>query len=263
VPQYLRGARWALRCRWAVHPTYLAWSRYRGTRAILSDDTQIVIEAYMRSANTFSVVAFQMAQPQPVRVAHHLHAPIQLIAAAERGIPALSIIRKPADATASVTIRSPYVSLEQAVDAYIRFYEPLIAYRDRCFVARFEDVTSDLGAVIDRVNANYGTAFTPFDHTEENVRQAYALIDERALRPAWAPAIRAYVSGEISRADLAAARNGGPALDQSALPESRVARPSEQRKQRAARIRERYASPQLAPLRERAEAVYRTFADRA
>ncbi len=262
LPQYLRGARWALRSRWAEHSSYLTWSRYRGVRAVLSDDTKIVIEAYMRSANTFSVVAFQMAQPEPVRVAHHLHAPIQLMAAADRGLPAMSIIRKPVDATASVTIRSPYVSLEQAVAAYVRFYGPLRAYKDRCFVARFEDVTSDLGAVIERLNAHYGTSFTPFEHTQENVGLAYALIDERALRPEWAPAIRAYVSGEISRADLAAARNGSHGLDQ-AVPESRVARPSAHRTERAETIRERYMSPQLARLRERAEAVYRSFVDDA
>ena len=133
----------------------------QGSNLQADKETEIVIEAYMRSANTFSVVAFQMSQERPVRLAHHLHAPIQLVDAARRGIPALSIVRHPGDAAASVTIRSPHVSLEQALAAYTRFYLSLAGHADRCMVVRFEDVTSDLGAVIGRLNERFGTAFTP------------------------------------------------------------------------------------------------------
>ena len=214
----------------------------------------------MRSANTFSVVAFQLAQERPVPVAHHLHAPIQLMEAARREIPAMSIVRRPGDAAASVTIRSPHVSLEQALEAYVRFYEALVPFRDRCTVVRFEDVTSDFGATVERLNERYGTSFTPFQHTEENVRAVYALIDERARRPAWAPAMQAFVNGYISLDELQAARNGHQP-DLETVPEHRVARPSAERKARAAEVQELYRSPQLARLRERAEAAYRTFVD--
>jgi len=107
-----------------------------------------VIEGYMRSANTFSTVAFQTSQPRPVRLAHHLHAPAQIIAAARLGIPVLVPVRPPRDAAISVTIRSPQVSLRQALDAHRRFHEAILPVRGSCHVARFEDVTSDLGAVI-------------------------------------------------------------------------------------------------------------------
>jgi hypothetical protein len=227
---------------------------------VVRPDTEIVIEAYPRSANTFSVAAFQMAQPRPVPVAHHLHAPIQLVEAARAGIPALGIVRPPSDVAASVTIRSPHVSLEQALEAYIRFYEPLAPYRDRCMVVPFEEVTSDFGAVIERLNGRCGTSFAPFQHTDENVRAVYALIEEKASHPAWEPAIHAYVSGRISKAELDAARNGHRA-DLAAVPEHRVARPSAERKARAAEVHELYRSRQLAPLRERAEATYRAFAE--
>ena len=214
----------------------------------------------MRSANTFSVVAFQMAQERPVPVAHHLHAPIQLVEAARMGIPAFSIVHRPGDAADSVTIRSPHVSLEQALEAYARFYECLVPYRDRCLVVPFEDVTSDLGAVIERLNQHYGTSFTPFQHTDENVRAVYALIDERARRPAWATAIHAYVSGHITMAELEAARNGHRD-DLGSVPEHRVARPSGERAARAEAVLERYRSADLARLRERAETAYRAFAE--
>src|SRR2546430_11380574 len=65
--QYLAGQRWALQSRWAGHPSYLAYSRRRHPLAVLRAETELVIEAYPRSANTFSAVALQISQPPPVR----------------------------------------------------------------------------------------------------------------------------------------------------------------------------------------------------
>src|SRR5215210_2906944 len=48
--------------------------------------TQIVIEGFPRSGNTFAVVAFEQAQRESVRVAHHLHMPAQVIRAAQWSI---------------------------------------------------------------------------------------------------------------------------------------------------------------------------------
>lgn len=40
---------------------------------VVARDTEIVIEGYPRSANTFAVAAFLLAQGRPVKIAHHLH----------------------------------------------------------------------------------------------------------------------------------------------------------------------------------------------
>ena len=55
-----------------------------------------MIDGYTPCGATFAVYAFQMAQPRPVRTAHHLHAPAQLVAAARADIPTLVLIREPA-----------------------------------------------------------------------------------------------------------------------------------------------------------------------
>jgi hypothetical protein len=256
---YLRAARFDLWTRASTRGAYLAWCRRRGSLGVIAQDTGLVIEGYQRSANTFSTIAFQIAQPSPVPVAHHHHAPAQIIRATRLGIPVLALVRHPRDAAVSVTIRSPYVSLELALAAYTRFYASLLPYRDGCMVGMFEEVTRDLGAVIERLNQRYGSDFTPFQHTEENVRAVYALIDDRSRRPPWAPSIQAYVSGRISKAELDAARNGHGA-DLGAVPEARVARPSGERAARAEAVLERYQSPALTRLREQAEAAYRAFA---
>jgi hypothetical protein len=262
VGRYLAGQRWALQTRWARHTSYLAYSTRRHPTAVLQAATELVIEAYPRSANTFSAFAFQLAQPRPVRLAHHLHAPAQIIAAARRGVPVLVPVRDPRECTISVTIRSPHVSLAQALDAYRRFHEAILPHRDSCHVAPFEDVTRDFGRVIEALNTKFGTSFTPFRHTQENVERVYALIEERARQPAHATAIHAYVSGLISEADLEAARRRSgpaPAGGEGRL-ERRVARPSNERRDLQARMGERYEDASLARRREAAEAAYRRFA---
>jgi hypothetical protein len=262
VGQYLAGQRWALQSRWARHPSYLVYSTRRHPTAVLQAGTELVIEAYPRSANTFSAFAFQLSQPRPVRLAHHLHAPAQIAAAARRGVPVLVSVRHPRDCTISVSIRSPHVSLSQALDAYRRFHEAVLPYRDSCHVALFEDVTSDFGGVVEGLNGRFGTAFTPFQHTQENVERVYALIEERARQPAHAAAIHAFVCGLISEADLEAARRRSgpvPAAGGGNL-ERRVARPSSARRDLQARMGERYQQRGLAGRRAAAEAVYRRFA---
>jgi hypothetical protein len=262
VGQYLAGQRWALQSRWARHPSYLTYSTRRHPTAVVRAGTELVIEAYPRSANTFSAFAFQISQPRPVRVAHHLHAPAQIAAAVRRGVPALVPVRHPRDCAISITIRSPHVSLAQALEAYRRFHEAIVPYRDFCHVALFEDVTGDFGRVVEALNAQFGTAFTPFRHTPENVEQVYALIEERARQPAHAAAIHAYVCGLISKGDLEAARElaGPAAADAGGRVEQRVARPSSERRDLQARLAERYHEEGLARLRERAESAYRRFA---
>jgi len=265
VRQYLAGTRWALRSRWSRHPSYLTYSARRHPLAVVRAETELVIEAYPRSANTFSAFAFQTSQPRPVRLAHHLHAPAQIAAAAGRGVPILVPVRHPRDCVVSIAIRSPHVSLAQALDAYRRFHEAVLPHRDACHVARFEDVTTDFGRVVEAVNARFGTAFTPFQHTPENVAAVYALIEERARQPAHAAAIHAYVCGVISRSDLDAARlRSGPAgANGEAHVEQRVARPSSERRDVQERLGERYDAAALARRRDAAESVYRRFVSAA
>ena len=78
------------------HP-FLFYNFYRlkpSYRDLLVDRrTQIVIEGFPRSGNTFAVVAFQQAQRESVRVARHLHMREQVIRAAKWGIPTLLLAR--------------------------------------------------------------------------------------------------------------------------------------------------------------------------
>ena len=153
---------------------------------VVHDGTRIVIEGYPRCGNTFATVAFQLAQGVPVEAAHHLHAEAQIVAAAESGIPAVLLIRDPEDAVVS-NARSFGYPLRTALRDYVVFYRRVLPYRDRVVVADFEDVTRDFGAVVDAVNARFGTAFARFDHTDAEVQRCFDVIDEFYRRTAPEP----------------------------------------------------------------------------
>ncbi len=173
--------RFALRSFMASQPgVYFCIQRFRPSRKnlLVSKDTEVVIEGYPRSANTYAVAAFLLAQGRPVKIAHHLHVPAQVIRGVQWGIPTIVLIREPEEAVLSLLVREPKIGAMRALKDYINFYRSIASYRAGFVVAPFEEVVSDFGQVIVRINKRFGTSFVPFSHTEENVRKVFALIEE-------------------------------------------------------------------------------------
>jgi hypothetical protein len=151
---------------------YFTLFRLLRTRKDLSravtPDTQLVIEGFPRSGNSFARRAFIMAQDQgfdKTRIAHHLHVPAQVVRAAQWQIPTLVLIRRPKDAVLSLAIRDP-ISVDQALRYYVSFYETAEKYRDAYVLGLFEEVTEDFGQVIKRINDKFGTTFSRFVTTK-------------------------------------------------------------------------------------------------
>jgi hypothetical protein len=210
---------------------FLFYNFYRlkpSRRNLLVDRrTRIVIEGFPRSGNTFAVVAFQQAQRESVRVAHHHHMPAQVIRASQLGIPTLLLARKPTDAALSLVLREPGVPIRQALKHYVSFYEKAAEYRDALVVGFFEEVTRDYGTVLERVNAKFGTEFSTFVHSEENVKSVFDHIEE------------------VHRA-----RRGGR-LDEKVIPH-----PSAVKIGLKDALKEELEAPEVRKLTARAEAVY-------
>jgi hypothetical protein len=192
--------------------------------------TEICIEGFLRSGNTFTVIAFQHVQPRVVSIAHHVHAAGAVIAAVRMGTPTLVLIRAPEESVLSYVTRWPTLTIGQALRGYVRFYDPLVPYRDRFVVGRFDEVTSDLGAVVCRVNERFGTDFVPYEATPEN---------ERAVR------------AELDVWDANTNRQEGGHVELGR------GRPTEEKEARKAELRGRYRGRIHARARVRAEALYR------
>jgi hypothetical protein len=202
--------------------------RGKNKRFLVNEHTEIVIEGFPRSANTFAVVAFSLVQEQPVRIAHHLHAPAQVLWAVRRKIPVMVLVREPTDAVLSLVMREPGVSLDQGLRRYARFYTRVAPYRQQFVVAPFEQVTNAFGGVIDRVNAQFGTSFTVFDHNEEQVEKCFSTIEELNRKRE----------------------------QREHVVELTVARPSAEREEAKDRLRLQLKEERLQPLLARASAAY-------
>lgn len=176
---------------------------------VVAEDTELVIEGFSRSGNTWAVAAFELAQQRPVKLAHHLHAPAQISRAVELEIPVLLVVRQPVDAASSTVIRHPGVTLSQVLRAYTSFHRAVLPHLSRVVVAGFERITTDFGSVTEEINRRFTTSFQPFVNTPENVGCCFARIEEmdredgtrRSLDPADTMA-RPVPAREAMRAEL-------------------------------------------------------------
>jgi hypothetical protein len=203
-----------------------------GFLAPIDDRTELVVDGYPRSGNTFVVAAIHMAQePGDLRIAHHTHMPAQLLRAVRLGLPAVALIRDPEESVLSLVVRKTQLTAGSALRGWVRFYRPVVPVRDRIVVASFEEAVADVGAIVRRVNDRFGTTFREFEHTREHVRSVQERIERGDLN----------TFGSTSEA----ARGGGlPSTARDALKD---------------RLRAQYRSNRLRSLRTRAERLYRAL----
>jgi len=230
----MSGTLYAMKTLIAKYPSLaIPIARVRGHGVVVDPDTEVVIEGFPRSANSFAVAAFEMAQGRTARIAHHVHAPAQVLRAITLGVPAIVLIREPEDAILSLMLAQPYLTPHRAVRGYVRFYDPLVPHRHRFVVGAFPDVTTDFGGVIRRVNELSGTSFAEFVHTAKRERAVFEAMEQ-------------YWEGRL-----------GPGEEL----ERQVGRPSLRREELKAALRSDYRAGQLAPLRARADLLYRRLTE--
>lgn len=131
----------------------------RSRPLIWRSDTEIVIDGYPRSANTFFCYAFEKMQGREIRLAHHSHSQSQIIRAVNNSTPTCVLIRNPEDAVKSLLIRRSNLSGSQALRGYCQFYEDIIEYSSGFYLATFEQITNNYADAIIGINNKFGTDF--------------------------------------------------------------------------------------------------------
>lgn len=210
------------------------WVRADKRATLARKDTALVMDGFLRSGNTFSVAAFQIANGSQLHLGRHLHGAPHLLRARRLGVPAVVLIRAPEDAVPSYLIRRPSLTPEDALTEYLDFYRTSWKVRDWFVVGLFKDVVSDFGRIIRQVNAKFGTSFVPYDATPENDAAAFALVEEMN---------RKECRGEVV--------------------ETHVGRPSASRDARKQEIAEMMSRPSTQALLARARACYDQYAELA
>lgn len=145
--------------------------------AFVAQDTELVLEGYFRTGNTFAVRAFNISQHEPRKVAHHTHAIATLVVAANRSLPTLVLLRRPADTVISAVQKAPGTTLAQHLKWYVRYYEAVDSLCKHFYIASFDELTADFGQVIQNLNQRFKTDFRPFEHTRENVQKVFDWIE--------------------------------------------------------------------------------------
>ncbi len=140
----------------------------RGTG--VAADTGIVIEGYQSAANSFVREAFRRVNPE-VSIASHMHSVAPLILAKQRGIPAMVLLREPVSSIISLKARFITPDFDSELRRYIHFYRQLPQVQDYALLVSFDEATSDLGGITERINQRFGASFVPF-HDDDNDLQS-------------------------------------------------------------------------------------------
>lgn len=156
----------------------LARLREGSKKRMVRRTTDIVIEGYWRCGNHFATYAFLVAQGKPMEVAHHFHAPAQLMLAVRWGVPAVLLIREPLEAIASATVYLEKDDPRGFLKFYNTFHAPLVSLAPRLVVSDFPRTVGDFGSVIAAVNQKFGRDFAPFSHMPENCARVEEMIHD-------------------------------------------------------------------------------------
>jgi hypothetical protein len=168
-----------------VHSPYIYWNQYKkkqlGMQAhesIVNEQTELVIDGFQGSANSFATVAFKQSQTRPVFLSHHLHSPNQIIQAVKNDIPVLLTVREPEGAVLSLTSRWYYISVESALKSYIGFYSKLKPYVDGCVISNFVQTTQHLDRTIEAINIRFNTNFDLINLEIAKTKSRQAISDQ-------------------------------------------------------------------------------------
>jgi hypothetical protein len=139
---------------------------------IVSPDTEILVDGFPRSANSFSVDALRASQPSPLNIAHHLHVPAHIIRGCTLDTPTVLLIRDPVDTVISLkalyvegnvvdgkNYRKSGVSFYTLIKSWCDFYNTIGDHKDNFVVGTFEQITNNFSSIIRRTNEKFNTCF--------------------------------------------------------------------------------------------------------
>jgi hypothetical protein len=175
------GIHWAIVNRRVVSEVFAAVNPPLRISRITSS-TQLVIDGFPRSGNSYARNAFLYSNGADVPVSTHRHSPRSIETGLRRGIPVIVILRPPGAAIASFLQYAPGVRVERAIEMYRSFYGAILPICHSVVVAPFDEVRSDFGHVIVRCNDRFGSTFVPYLHTPEAEATVAQMIDTDALR---------------------------------------------------------------------------------
>lgn len=160
---------------WFLYQPYLWWAQIkrkeydeRPDECMVYPDTELIIDGFQGSANSFATDAFKESQTSYVKLAHHLHSPAHIIVGINQKVPVWLTIREPAATVISLTSRWSHISVSQGLQSYIGFYRKLYPYASNYVVSTFEQTTQHGDRIVEIINARFDTNFDSIDVNKVN-----------------------------------------------------------------------------------------------
>jgi len=137
---------------------------------ICTDQTDICIEGFQRSGNSFIYRLFAFINPATT-VAHHTHGSQNIIIAVNKGIPTIVLIRNPLDAVSSLLVWDSKLSITIALFSYRLFYERILKLVESTNVVRFEDIVNCPSVVIDSIQKLQPNKFSNYSLSDKGLEK--------------------------------------------------------------------------------------------
>lgn len=150
--------------------------------------TDLAVEGFPRSANSFVLHALKWSNPE-FKYASHMHACGPIKYAARKQIPMLVLIREPRSAVVSLALRDG-LRMDYCFEWYLKYYRCVAAHRSSLVLAEFSTVTSGLDAIYEELRSRYGLALRqpPMEASEiAQVKEMVVHSHRRFFRGAFNP----------------------------------------------------------------------------
>ncbi len=113
-------------------------------RTLAGPETDLVVEGFPGSANSWTANAIRRAIDQPVRIESHFHYTVQLRRALAHGVPTVVLLREPGAACDSLKSKEPQTFDSLILLHWLFYYRWVARHHHALTLVRFEDVTRDI-----------------------------------------------------------------------------------------------------------------------
>lgn len=152
-------------------------------RSPVTKSTDIVVEGFPRSSNTFLTVALTKLLGEGVSIANHYHSSAQFSLGYKLKKPMVLVVREPLNCLVSNLLYYPNRSREEIVDDYILFHENIKQYLPDIFVVDFNDVTTNPLALIAKISDEFDLEIDTASYDQDTfVSNIMGLVKEHADR---------------------------------------------------------------------------------
>lgn len=213
---------------------YLLYYSNKKKYALVKEDTDLLIDGFPRSANTFAYVFIELTQPVK-KLAHHVHLPVQYYRSIKFKSPAVLLIRNPVDAAVSMFIRRPTYFPYFIFLYYYLFHKKISKIKNAILIVKFEDVISDPNLIIRKLRSKGYSGFDEVELTQNLMEKIIKRVDELDM---------------INQND-------------SEIKNHTVARPTEYRKIISEKIREELSSKRYNRISIKCNFIYNSILDSA